>query len=86
MSAPTREELFAVVVKALEDLFEVDASGVTTATNLFVDLDLDSLDAIDLAATLSKKAHIKLSAEEMKKIRTVGDIVEIGVQKLGPSA
>ncbi len=86
MSVVSREDLLAVVIKALEDLFEVEASAVTPATNLFVDLDLDSLDAIDLAATLSKKARIKLSAEEMKKIRTVGDIVEIGVQKLGPSA
>jgi acyl carrier protein len=86
MSDATRQKVFSVVVDVLVELFEKDASAITEATNLFTDLDLDSLDAIDLAAALSKKAQIKLVTEEMKTIRTVGDIVEIGVQKLSEAA
>jgi len=86
MSDATRQQVFSVVVEVLVELFEKDASTITEATNLFTDLDLDSLDAIDLAAALSKKAQIKLVTEEMKTIRTVGDIVEIGVQKLTEAA
>ena len=86
MSDATRQQVFSVVVEVLVELFEKDASTITEATNLFTDLDLDSLDAIDLAAALSKKARIKLVTEEMKTIRTVGDIVEIGVQKLTEAA
>ena len=86
MSDAKRQQIFTVVVGVLVELFEKDASEITEATNLFTDLDLDSLDAIDLAAALSKKAQIKLVTEEMKTIRTVGDIVEIGVLKLSETA
>ncbi len=86
MSTPAREEILATITAVLHELFEVDTAKVSLTTNLFTDLDLDSLDAIDLAASLSKKVQLKLSTEEMKKIRTVGDIVEIAIQKLGPAA
>jgi acyl carrier protein len=82
MSAASREQILAVVVDVLENEFEKDPSKITLQTHLFTDLDLDSLDAIDLAAALSKKAQIKLATEEMKEIRTVGDVVEIGFRKL----
>jgi acyl carrier protein len=86
VSDDKRQQIFTVVVGVLVELFEKDASEITEATNLFTDLDLDSLDAIDLAAALSKKAQIKLVTEEMKTIRTVGDIVEIGVLKFSEAA
>ncbi len=83
--AMTREELLATVQKVFLDLFELEPTKVTLQTHLFTDLDLDSLDAIDLAATLSKQAGIKLAEGELKGIRTVGDIVELGFQKLNPA-
>ena len=86
MSAASREQILEVVKEVLSELFEKDPSQIAETTNLFTDLDLDSLDAIDLAAALSKKAQIKLVTEEMKNIRTVGDIVEIGTRKLTESA
>ena len=86
MSAASREQILEVVKEVLSELFEKDPSQIAETTNLFTDLDLDSLDAIDLDAALSKKAQIKLVTEEMKNIRTVGDIVEIGTRKLTESA
>lgn len=85
MSTASREQILEVVKEVLAELFEKDPSQITEGTHLFTDLDLDSLDAIDLAAALSKKAQIKLVTEEMKNIRTVGDIVEIGARKLTES-
>lgn len=82
MSDATREKILETVREVLVELFEKEGSEITESTHLFTDLDLDSLDAIDLAAALSKKAQIKLVTEEMKSIRTVGDIVEIGIRKL----
>lgn len=82
MSDATREKILETVREVLVELFEKESSEITESTHLFTDLDLDSLDAIDLAAALSKKAQIKLVTEEMKSIRTVGDIVEIGIRKL----
>lgn len=82
MSDETRQKILETVREVLVELFEKEGSEITESTHLFTDLDLDSLDAIDLAAALSKKAQIKLVTEEMKSIRTVGDIVEIGIRKL----
>ncbi len=78
----TNEKMYDVVAEVLEELFEIPKDELSLETNLYTDLDLDSLDAIDLASTLSSKAKIKLVEEEMKAIRTVGDIVELGLQKL----
>lgn len=82
MSDESRQRILGTVRDVLVEHFEKEGVEITEATHLFTDLDLDSLDAIDLAAALSKKARIKLVTEEMKSIRTVGDIVEIGIRKL----
>ena len=82
MNDVSREQILDVVREILVQNFEQDGNSINETTHLFTDLDLDSLDAIDLAAALSKKAQIKLVTEEMKSIRTVGDIVEIGIRKL----
>lgn len=78
----TETEIFATVKAVLIELFDTDESKITMDTHLYTDLDLDSLDAIDLAAALAKKAKIRLVEEEMRGIRTVGDIVNLGKQKL----
>ncbi len=78
----TETEIFATVKAVLVELFDTDESKITMDTHLYTDLDLDSLDAIDLAAALAKKAKIRLVEEEMRGIRTVGDIVTLGKQKL----
>lgn len=79
---PNQDEILVVVQEVMFELFKYKPEEVQLDTHLYQDLDLDSLDAIDLAATLSKKAKIKLVEEEMKEIRTISDIVEIGHRKL----
>jgi len=81
----TREQFLATVRQVFGELFELPPEKITLDAHLFTQLDLDSLDAIDLAATLSKKAGIKLVEGELKSIRTVGDIVELGFRKLNPA-
>lgn len=78
----TEQEIFETVQSVLVELFNLDASTITRETHLYTHLDLDSLDAIDLAAALAKKAKIRLVEEEMRGIRTVGDIVDLGLKKL----
>lgn len=78
----TEQEIFETVQSVLVELFSLDASKITRETHLYTDLDLDSLDAIDLAAALAKKAKIRLVEDEMRGIRTVGDIVALGQKKI----
>lgn len=79
---PNQDEILVVVQEVMFDLFNFSPEEVQLDTHLYQDLDLDSLDAIDLAANLGQRAKIKLVEEEMKEIRTISDIVEIGHRKL----
>jgi acyl carrier protein len=73
----TRSEVEARVKTVLIEMFELDETAVTPESHLYEDLDLDSLDAIDLAVKLKVETDIKLTEEEMKSIRKVADITEI---------
>ena len=69
----------AEIAKTIKDIlaadFDVDAASVTPETNLFTDLDLDSIDAVDLVVRLQQETGKKVEPAEFKKIRTFGDVV-----------
>ncbi|MGE6106422.1 acyl carrier protein [Aeromonas sobria] len=71
-----RDEIFAQVKAALVNLFEVDEEAVTPEAQLYQDLELDSIDAIDLVVHLQKLTGKKIKPEEFKSVRSVADVVE----------
>ena len=75
----------AEIEKAVRDIlvqdFEVDAATLTPETNLFTDLDLDSIDAIDLTVRLQQETGRKVNPEDFRSIRTLADVVA-AVKKL----
>ena len=58
------------------DLFELDESEVTSDANLYEDLDLDSIDAVDLAVKITDITGQRVNPEDFKKVRTVQDLVD----------
>lgn len=70
-----REEIFKEVQDALAELTEQDASTIQADTTLFDELDLDSIDAVDLVVKLQNLTGKKIQPEEFKTIRTVDDVV-----------
>ncbi len=72
----TREEIFAALQAALVELFELDAADIRLESNLYEDLEIDSIDAIDLIDHIKRQTGRKIAAEEFKTVRSVGDIVE----------
>ena len=44
----TQEEIFGILKKALVELFEMDESKIKPQTLIYEDLQIDSIDAIDL--------------------------------------
>ena len=56
--------------------FEVPAEKITREARLYEDLDLDSIDAVDLMVKLQELTGRKLKAEEFKLVKTVGDVVD----------
>jgi acyl carrier protein len=72
----SRDEIFATLQGALVELFELDAERVTLEANLYEDLEIDSIDAVDLIDHIKRQTGKKIAAEEFKAVRTVGDVVE----------
>ena len=66
----------------LEEAFEISPERVVPEANLFQELDLDSIDAVDLAIKLQQMTGKRIKPEEFKTVRTVGDVVSTVKQLL----
>jgi acyl carrier protein len=71
-----RDEIFTTLRESLVELFELEPERVTLEANLYQDLEIDSIDAVDLIDHIKRKTGKKLAAEDFKAVRTVGDVVE----------
>jgi acyl carrier protein len=71
----SRDEIFVWVADLLAEMFELDRSALTLESNLYADLDIDSIDAVDLAVKLKQMTGKRLQPEVFKTIRTIGDVV-----------
>lgn len=75
MSEMSREQLTAWVSELLAEMFELERAALTPQSNLYADLDIDSIDAVDLAVKLKQLTGKRLQPEVFKTIRTIDDVV-----------
>lgn len=59
----------------LHETFEIDPAKVTPEANLFTDLKMDSIDAIDLVIQVQSMTGIRIKPDDFKSVRTVGDVI-----------
>jgi acyl carrier protein len=78
----TRDAVFDRVRATMQELFEVSADKIQPETKLIEDLELDSIDAIDLAARLEEITRHRLAEEELRTLRTVDDVVNLIFQAM----
>jgi acyl carrier protein len=76
-----KEQILAEVRTAMVELFELDPERITLAARLYDDLEIDSIDAIDLIDRLRQVSGKKIPAERFRSVRTIGDLVD-SVQQL----
>jgi len=72
----TKDEILEQIKASLAELFELDPARITLAARLNEDLEIDSIDAVDLLDGLRRQTGKKISAEDFRSVRTVGDLVE----------
>ncbi len=72
----SREELLEKLREFLGELFEVQPETVTLDARLSEDLDLDSIDAVDLVVKLQELTGNRIKPDEFKTVRTVEDVIE----------
>lgn len=77
-----REQIFAEMARTLVDRFEVDPDAVRLGARLYEDLELDSIDAIDMAVKVKEMTGRRVEERELRKIRTVADLVDLVAKNL----
>lgn len=78
----TDEQIIAAADNALAEEFELDAEQMRPEARFKEDLDLDSLDAVDMVIVLEKTFSIKIGRDPaVMQIRTVGDMHEYIIRK-----
>lgn len=72
----TKEEILAKIAEYLEADFEIPKSKITLESNLYTELDLDSIDAVDLIVKLQELTQKKIAPTSFKEVRTIGNVVD----------
>lgn len=73
---PQREEVLERIKKTLCEEFECPPEKITEAARFYEDLDLDSIDAVDLIVRLRREVDFDLKSEDFKAVRTIGDLLD----------
>ncbi len=71
-----RQDILEKLTDFLEELFEIPRDAVHPGAKLFEELDLDSIDAVDLVVKLQDLTGRRIRPEQFKSVRTVSDVVD----------
>lgn len=77
-----KQAILQEVSQLLVQLFELSPEDITPESRLYEDLELDSIDAVDMVVHLQKKTGRKIKPEAFKSVRTVQDVVDAVEQLL----
>lgn len=83
VNAMSRNELAVLVMDVLVEMFDLERATMSLGSDLYADLDIDSIDAVDLAVRLKQMTGKRLQPEVFKTIRTIGDVV-VALADLSP--
>lgn len=72
----TKDDILQKIVSILHDTFDIETTRITPEARLYDDLDIDSIDAIDLIVQLKPLLGKRLQPEAFKSVRTVQDVVD----------
>jgi acyl carrier protein len=72
----SKDDIYARLADRLTDMFEVPAEKIRPEARLYEDLDLDSIDAVDLVVKLQEITGRRVSPQEFRTVRTVSDVVD----------
>lgn len=79
-----KEEILTKLSEYLEEYFEIPKDKITLEANLYTDLDLDSIDAVDLIVKLQELTQKKIAPADFKEVRTIGDVVNKVYEMVNP--
>lgn len=71
----TEQEIFEMVSSILVSEFEIDSDDIAPEVHLYQDLDIDSIDAVDLLVKLRAETGKSIEADDFKQVATIQDLV-----------
>lgn len=72
----TKDDIFNRIVSILHETFDIPPERISPSSSLNADLDIDSIDAVDLIVQLKPLVGKRLQPEAFKSVRTVQDVVD----------
>ena len=73
----TRDELFSTVKTILVEDFDIDETLIREDAKIGDDLELDSIDAVDMIVKLKPYLFDSVEPQVFKSVKTVGDVVNV---------
>ncbi|MCS6858163.1 MAG: acyl carrier protein [Deltaproteobacteria bacterium] len=78
----TREEIYRRIVSILSESFEIEPSKIRPDATLYEELDLDSIDAIDIFTQLREITGRRPDPNEARAVRTVEELVDFVLREI----
>jgi acyl carrier protein len=72
-----RDALFAEIADFMATTFDLQRESITPEADLAKELNLDSIDAVDLMVKLQAITGRKITPDEFKSVRTIGDVLDL---------
>jgi acyl carrier protein len=73
----SRTELLEHVRHTLVELFQLPRERITLEARLLDDLEIDSIDVVDLMEEIRQFTGKKMTVEDFRTVRTVSDLVDV---------
>jgi acyl carrier protein len=70
-------EYLSKLTEILVEEFDIEPNAVVESASLYDDLELDSIDAVDLVVRLRELTGKKFPPEQFKSVVTIGDVVSV---------
>lgn len=73
----SHDEILDRIRSTLVQLFQLEPADVTPAARLYEDLEIDSIDVVDLMDEVQRYTGNKVTPEDFRSVRTVGDLITV---------
>jgi len=74
-------QIYDILKTTLTELFEIEPARIHKDANLYEDLEIDSIDAIDLIDHVKRQTGYRLVAEDFRHVRIIGDVIAAVLRK-----
>ena len=73
----SQDEILERIRSTLVELFELKPAQIKPEARLYEDLEIDSIDVVDLMDEVQKHSGRKVTPEDFRSVRTVADLAAV---------